>query len=119
MTKRPAYDQTSLPNCKECDAPLYKSKLKGNLCMQCHGKAQTLRKKFKRMAAVEMLGNKCADCEQVFPEVCYDFHHKDPSKKDDAVAKMIGNNRKLETILNEASKCELLCANCHRLRHFT
>ena len=58
------------------------------------------------------------DCNGEFPYACYDFHHTDPTKKDDAVAKLVNHNRKLETILNEASKCELLCANCHRLRHY-
>lgn len=108
--------------CKTCGVSLLvegKKKLKGATCMQCHGKEQVERRRRKRNAAIELLGNKCADCNQVFPEVCYDFHHTDPSKKDDAVANLIHNNRKLETILNEASKCELLCANCHRLRHFS
>ena len=119
MKKRPAYDQTSLPDCKVCGAPLDKSKLKGNRCMQCHYKEQAERRRRKRKAAIELLGNKCADCNEVLPEVCYDFHHKDPSKKDTAVSNLIANNRNLETILNEASKCELLCANCHRLRHLS
>ena len=63
-----------------------------------------------------MLGGKCKDCGVSYPDAVYDFHHTNDKK--DNVATLIHNNRKLETILNEASKCELLCSNCHRIRHF-
>ena len=107
--------------CKTCGVSLLvegKKALKGAKCMKCHSKAQIERRRVKRTAAIEFLGNKCLDCQQVFPEPCYDFHHTDPTQKDESVAILIRDNRKLETILNEASKCELLCANCHRLRHY-
>ena len=116
--KRAAVDQTSLPNCKECGCDLDKSKLKGNLCMKCHYLYMKKYRRAKRKAAVEHLGGKCMDCGHKYPEAVYDFHHKDPSQKDNHVSILIKDNRKLETILNEASKCELLCSNCHRLRHF-
>jgi len=74
------------------------------------------RRRAKRKAAIESLGNKCADCGITYPPAVYDFHHKED--KQEHVSVLIHNNRKLETILNEASKCELLCSNCHRMRHF-
>lgn len=114
--KRKAVDQTSLPNCKECGAELDKSKLKGNLCMKCHYQYMKGYRRRKRTAAIEHLGGKCIDCGGVFPECVYDFHHL--GDKEAHVSTMIKENRKLEAILNEASKCELLCANCHRIRHF-
>ena len=116
---RAAVDQTSLPNCKECGCELDKKKLKGNLCMKCHYKYMNAYRVAKRNAAVEHLGARCMDCGNTFPYACYDFHHTDPTKKDDCVANYIRNNRKLEVILEEASKCELLCANCHRIRHYS
>ncbi len=115
--KRPAVDQTSLKNCKECNAKLDKKILKGNLCMKCHAVYINRYRLEKRRKAIEHLGDKCADCGKTYPAPCYDFHHKD--EKEVCVSILIRNNRKLETILNEASKCELLCANCHRLRHFS
>ena len=108
--------QISLTHCKDCGCELDKDKLKGNRCMKCHGKDMTRRKKAKRTAVVEAHGDRCADCGKTFPHVCYDFHHE--GDKTDCVSVMIGNNRKLETILEEAAKCVMLCANCHRIRHF-
>ena len=107
--------------CNECGNSLEvddngKKTRKGNVCRSCHIKDVDRRRREKRTAAVESLGNKCMDCGEVYPEVCYDFHHI--GDKTDDVSVMIRNNKKLETILEEVSKCVLLCANCHRLRHF-
>jgi hypothetical protein len=74
-------------------------------------------RKSKRDACIERLGNKCQDCNKTYPAVCYDFHHIDENK-DDNVADLIRNNKKLETIFEEVDKCVLLCSNCHRQRHF-
>jgi hypothetical protein len=45
---------------------------------------------------------------------CLDFHHK--GDKDNEVSNMIGLSKK--RILDEISKCEVVCANCHRIIHF-
>ena len=46
-----------------------------------------------------------------------DFHHTDPSKKDGIVSKLISDGR-FRKAREEASKCEVLCANCHRIHHY-
>jgi len=84
--------------------------------MQCAAQANIDRRRRKRAAAVELLGDKCADCGQTYPHAVYDFHHH--GDKYDCVSTLIHNGKKLETILNEAAKCELLCSNCHRIRHY-
>ena len=109
-------------NCKTCGIllPLREDGRKefaGNECRKCASIKNDNRRRAKRTAAIQHLGDKCADCGDTFPEVCYDFHHI--GEKKDAVANMVRKNLKLNTILEEASKCVLLCANCHRLRHFT
>jgi len=38
------------------------------------------------------------------------FHHLDPSAKEHALAAKV---RSIESLRAEASKCVLLCANCH------
>jgi hypothetical protein len=45
-----------------------------------------------------------------------DFDHRDPLTKLRAVTRMIvgGTDR----MLVEAGKCDIVCANCHRLRTF-
>lgn len=68
-----------------------------------------------KQRAVELLGNHCQDCKQQFPLSVYDFHHLNPKEKDFH----IGNQRTWsERLQKELTKCVLLCANCHRIRHF-
>lgn len=47
-----------------------------------------------------------------------DFHHQDPKEKDFAVANMIRLGLSREKVLIEIAKCEVLCSNCHRIRHW-
>ena len=44
-----------------------------------------------------------------------DFHHVDPSTKVNVVSHML--NQKLSILMDEVRKCEVLCANCHRIYH--
>lgn len=55
----------------------------------------------------------CADCGGIFPPVCMDFDHiKDVKYKGIARLALYSKQKTLE----EISKCELVCANCHRVR---
>ena len=63
-------------------------------------------------------GQPCADCGVSYPPRVMDFHHKDTTEKIDVISRMIGLNRPWNLVLEEIAKCELLCANCHRLRTF-
>lgn len=58
----------------------------------------------------------CQDCGHRFPPECMDFDHRDPATKTRAVAAMIGAGQKQATIEAEIAKCDLICANCHRIR---
>ena len=60
----------------------------------------------------------CADCGNKFPAVCMDYDHKPGTKinKGHEVSNLITNSKPLERVLEEIKKCELVCANCHRIR---
>lgn len=45
----------------------------------------------------------------------YEFHHKDPAEKEYTIAR---SWKKFEAHVPELLKCELLCANCHRIKHW-
>lgn len=60
---------------------------------------------------------KCERCGFSHPAVL-DFHHKNPMEKDMDVSKAVGKNWKEERFLAEIAKCEVLCANCHRIHHY-
>jgi hypothetical protein len=59
----------------------------------------------------------CADCGGRFPPCAMDFDHRDPRTKRAAVTRMVGRAG-VQRILDEKSKCDIVCANCHRLRTF-
>lgn len=70
----------------------------------------------RKQEAVDLLGGVCLDCGKSYPLACYDFHHLDPNQKEfDPCSKLTS---KKEKFLEELRKCVLLCANCHRVRHF-
>lgn len=60
-------------------------------------------------------GSKCVGCDYAGPAFMYDFDHKDPQVKSFNVSAS-GNTFAYERILEESLKCDLLCANCHRMR---
>lgn len=62
-------------------------------------------------------GKPCADCGKSFHFSAMDFDHVTGDKVDN-VASMPSNGYSWDTILEEIAKCELVCANCHRVRTF-
>ena len=71
----------------------------------------------RKLKIIHERGDQCMDCKGSFPPHQYDFHHRDPSTKL-FVLGGAGFNRKWETVLTELFKCDMLCAQCHRDRHF-
>lgn len=84
--------------------------------------AHRLRRKAERverkLAAIERMGGRCADCEQTFHHAVFEFHHLEPTEKEYEPYRLFAQKDQ-EKIDNELAKCVLLCANCHRLRHYT
>lgn len=58
--------------------------------------------------------NGCTQCKDK-RWFCLDFHHKHDKYK--GVSKMISQGYSLKKIKQEISKCEILCANCHKKQH--
>ncbi len=56
----------------------------------------------------------CVECGYNKHPAALDFNHKDPKQKVQRIAAMYTYT--LEKIMAELEKCEILCANCHRLR---
>lgn len=57
----------------------------------------------------------CADCGGLFEPCAMDFDHTDATAKRHTVTRMVGR-ASTEAILAEVAKCDIVCANCHRLR---
>lgn len=76
---------------------------------------QREKKRERKFQAISYLGGVCAACNGDFHPAIYEFHHLDPSTKDRDPSKMLQLSWK--RVQAELDKCELLCANCHRLKH--
>ena len=59
----------------------------------------------------------CSDCGQSFSKEAMDFDHREPSTKKYTVSRML-LRATTEEILIEAAKCDVVCANCHRMRTY-
>lgn len=60
---------------------------------------------------------RCNRCPEDHP-ACLQFHHTDPSLKEIGLAVAVNRGWSIQRILEEASKCEVLCANCHAKEHY-
>jgi hypothetical protein len=56
----------------------------------------------------------CADCGGKFPDYCMDFHHRDRTTKSFTIGHFILGS--LAGLKAEIAKCDVVCANCHRIR---
>lgn len=59
---------------------------------------------------------KCIICNENHPATI-DFHHNQ-GEKEHGISKMVAEGYSIERIKKEINKCEVLCSNCHRKKHF-
>ena len=106
--------------CKPCVSSYQKSHHK-----KCMENPEWLRKRreeardygrVSKLKAIKHFGDKCFDCGGVYPPYVYDIHHLDGSTKKDNPSRILRGD--WEKAKQELEKCVLLCANCHRGRHF-
>ena len=87
-------------------------------CKACHSSrvndAYQQRKKWVSSIKEQCKCAKCGDDRSYL----LDFHHIDPSIKDDTIARLTSSSSTHEKILQEIDKCVVLCANCHREFHY-
>lgn len=113
--------------CTKCGRELpidqfnWRSKVAGTRrseCKFCH--SNYMKQKYhEKQQAVEELKSQCA-CAKCGDTRGYvlDYHHIDPTQKEEKVSRMISNNYTLDKVQSEIKKCVVLCANCHREFHY-
>lgn len=62
----------------------------------------------------------CADCglSGEIATWALEFHHIDENTKHMNISHMVCNGYSIKRIKEEMEKCEVLCSNCHRTRHY-
>lgn len=83
-------------------------------------KDKNLRRKKELISFVIALKQKpCIDCGVQYAHYVMDFHHRDKNTKLTTINRMINfHSYSKEKILKEIEKCDLVCANCHRIREY-
>lgn len=90
-----------------------------SLCKECFNKFCMERWKQRKITYIRQLGGKCQSCGLELNNhnsAVFDFHHINPQEKEYVWTKLrlFSDSR----IQDELAKCQLLCANCHRLAHY-
>ncbi len=100
--------------CKECES-IRKQKYYQNNKDPYKERSKSSALKFKQFIEEYKSTRSCIKCGESDP-CCLDFHHINP---DDKKYKLPSLKRgySIKTILNEISKCKILCSNCHRKLH--
>jgi 5-methylcytosine-specific restriction endonuclease McrA len=80
-------------------------------CRKCRVDAVVRRRAHVRSILIAEAGGACAICGFDGHAAALQFHHVDPAEKSFTIRN--GDTRSLERMRREASKCVLLCANCH------
>lgn len=100
--------------CRQCNTEQARENYRANperyakLAIQ---RNEELKKRIRQLKNVP-----CVDCGQSFDPVCMDFDHLPEFTKSMDISLMMRHRFSWEKILAETRKCEVVCANCHRLR---
>ena len=78
---------------------------------------QSSKAKDIKLKLIAIHGGLCQHCGYCENYAALQFHHIDPKDKSFALNAVGTINHSWEKILEEASKCMLLCANCHFAEH--
>lgn len=70
----------------------------------------------KRKAINKLKDVPCSDCGKRYPSYVMDFDHEDYRLKEGNISHML--SRSFDIIMKEILKCDIVCANCHRIRTF-
>jgi hypothetical protein len=107
---KPIRERNLTKTCIECGN---ETKNKGGY-MRCQKHYSLYKRKQIKLKLIEQLGGKCVICNGIYHHAAFDFHHTRDKIRD--ISNMLLNCSEKE-IFEEAKKCILLCANCHRIHH--
>lgn len=83
-------------------------------CKDCDRDTQLAKKQGYRDRLAELKDGPCADCGGSFPPCAMEFDHV----RGDRLYGIGINTIMRSDTADELAKCELRCANCHRVRHY-
>ena len=122
MTSEPCYKCDKRPRmkdfswCKSCRQEYDKEWYQKN-----KDKRRRQNKEHRRKLRLELQEIKkntpCADCGQKYHPVVMDWDHRPNTSKVGNISDLVRMGKTLQ-VKEEIKKCDVVCANCHRLRTF-
>lgn len=107
------------PTCKECQRVYSRQHYQRHKKRYIEQKRQRLvvyRKKLREFIDTTKQ-HPCMDCKLCYPTYVMDFDHVRGKKIFD-ISNAVRTNKALTQIKTEIEKCDLVCANCHRVRTY-
>lgn len=99
--------------CPEHGLSMFRMDSRGSYrCGRCNSARVLERRRAIKRALLAEMGGQCALCGYDACHRALEFHHMDPSQKLFGIGYQ-GVTRSLERARAEATKCVLLCSNCH------
>lgn len=89
---------------------------RGSQCKRCSVAQRARRLQQSKIQLIELFGGQCAKCGYDSCPAALEFHHPDGTKE--ASISQLMYRTSFEKTVKEAKKCKLLCANCHREKHY-
>lgn len=101
--------------CKQCQRNYYRKHYASNKEQYLARNKRTRKRRQARMLQ-QKANTPCSDCGGTFHPFIMEYDHRDPSTKNFSIGSIHKNaGRKLA---EELEKCDLVCANCHKMRTF-
>lgn len=94
---------------------LYQREWARNIPLEVKRSGSSARRQRNRLIIQKAKSVPCTDCKNVYPTYVMDLDHLPDFKKLDQVGR-VGHAYGSKKVLEEISKCEVVCANCHRIR---
>lgn len=101
--------------CIDCGREYLYERNKGHTKERCNSCMQSKRRRRIKEELIKYKGGCCSKCGYNKCIDALEFHHLDPDEKEIPIGSSW--NRSLKVLKDEADKCILLCANCHREEH--
>lgn len=108
---------TKSPWCKDCHN-LYENTKYKNSPLERNRKQRNKERNLQKnriFAMGYLKSHPCVDCGIVDTRVL-EFDHRDRGTKTECISQLIHNNVSLYRVEEEIAKCDVRCANCHRIR---
>jgi hypothetical protein len=100
--------------CRSAYGKLHYQKNRDRYCARPRAPRHEQREPYWAWVMTFLASHPCIDCGETDP-IVLQFDHRDGTTKVDAVGTML-NRASWGALLSEIAKCDVRCANCHRLR---